>query len=169
LRPDVDRSEANCNGTKAQNHNNGLRFKMRSQYNSSAPNLTHSTFTGMLIRPHQFRNAGLSRRLGLLLIAFILYGTTVEAAHRHGRVASNKSDATSVVHSENAGRLTGSQTGCGDCLICQLHHNFSTTLIALRLNDPPARVLHKATVVLVPHLLARIISPLAGRAPPFIS
>jgi len=123
----------------------------------------------MLIRPLQFRNAGFSRWLGLLLIAFILYGTTVEAAHRHGRVLTEKSDVTSVTHSEQPGNLTGALTNCGDCLICQLHQNFSTTLIALRLNDPPRIVLHKTTAVVAPHLLSRITTPLAGRAPPFIS
>jgi len=123
----------------------------------------------MLIRPLQFRNAGFSRWLGVLLIAFILYGTTVEAAHRHGRVLSNKSDVTSVTNSERSGNLTGAQTGCGDCLICQLHQNLGTTLIALRLNDSPTRVLQRTTAVVLPHLLSRITTPVAGRAPPSIS
>jgi hypothetical protein len=123
----------------------------------------------MLIRSLQFRNPGFSRWLGLLLIAFILYGTTVEAAHRHGRVLSDRSDVTSLTHSDDSGNLTGNQTGCSDCLICQLHQNFSTTLIAFRLNDPPTRILHKTTAVLAPDLLSQIISPVAGRAPPFIS
>ena len=132
-------------------------------------NLTHPTLTGMLIRPLQFRNNAFSRWLGLLLLAFILYGTTVEAAHRHGRVVSHNSDITSLTQSERSGNLSGKQAGCSDCLICQLHQSFSTALIALRLNDPPVRVLHRATTVLTPDLLARIISPLAGRAPPSIS
>jgi len=123
----------------------------------------------MLIRPLHFRNAGFSRWLGVLLVAFILYGTTVEAAHRHGRVLSNKSDVTSVAHSETSGNLKSSQSGCGDCLICQLHQHVSTTLIALRLNDPPVRVLQTTTAVVTPYLLSRITTPLSGRAPPFIS
>ena len=122
----------------------------------------------MLNNRHQLRS-GFSRWLGVLLIAFILYGTTVEAAHRHGRVLSDKSDITSVTRSEKSGNLTSSQTGCGNCLICQLHLNFSTTLIALRLNDSPTRVLLRTTTVATPHLLSRITSPVAGRAPPFIS
>lgn len=123
----------------------------------------------MFIRPLQFRSAGFSRWLGLLLTAFILYGTTVEAAHRHGRVLTGDSDVTSLTHSEKSGNPAGGQTGCSDCLICQLHQNFSTTLIAFRLDAPPTRVLLKTTAVVVPDLLSRIISPLAGRAPPFIS
>src|SRR5689334_15716569 len=132
------------------------------------PKLTHPTLTGMLNNRHQFRS-GFSRWLGVLLIAFILYGTTVEAAHRHGRVLSNKSDVTSVTHSEKSGNLTSGQTGCGDCLICQLHLNLGTTLIALRQNDPPVRVLQTTTAVVTPHLLSRVTTPFSGRGPPFIS
>lgn len=131
-------------------------------------NLTHPTMTGMLIRPLQF-HAGFSRWLGLLLIAFILYGTTVEAAHRHGRVLTDNSDVTSLTPSQDSGNLTGAQTGCGDCLICQLHQNFSTTLIAFRFVDPPVRILYQTTTVVAPDLLSQITSPLSGRAPPFIS
>jgi len=123
----------------------------------------------MLIQPLQFRHAGFSRWLGLLLIAFILYGTTVEAAHRHGRLLADKSDVASLTHSNESGNLSGTQSGCSDCLICQLHQHFSTTLIALRLNDPPARVLHRTTTVVATDRLSRITSPLAGRAPPSIS
>ena len=123
----------------------------------------------MLIRPLQFRNVAFSRALGLLLLAFILYGTTVEAAHRHGRTLTTNSGITTLSQSEKSGNLFGAQTGCSDCLICQLHQGFATTLITLRVNDPPIRVLHQPAAVVVPDLLSRIISPLAGRAPPFIS
>jgi hypothetical protein len=104
-----------------------------------------------------------------LLIAFILYGTTVEAAHRHGRVLSDNGDLSSVSNSDKSGNPAGAQTGCGDCLICQLHQNFNSTLIAFRLSDPPVRVLYTTTTFVAPDLLSRIISPLAGRAPPSIS
>lgn len=121
------------------------------------------------MRSLQFRSAGFSRWLGLLLIAFIFYGTTIEAAHRHGRVLSETSDVASLTNPDESGNLASSQSGCSDCLICQLHQNFNTTLIAFRLNDPPARVLYKRTTIVAPDLLSRISSPLAGRAPPFIS
>lgn len=123
----------------------------------------------MLISSLQFRNAGFSRWLGLLLIALIFYGTTVEAAHRHGRVLPENGNVASLSHSEGTANPANATTGCGDCLICQLHQNFSTTLIPLRLDDPPVQVLRKTTTVDTPDLLSRIISPLAGRAPPSIS
>jgi hypothetical protein len=133
------------------------------------PKLTHPIVTGMFNRPLQFRSPGFSRWLGLLLIAFIFYGTTVEAAHRHGRVLSDNGDLSAVTRSEESGNPAGTPTGCGDCLICQLHQNFNTTLIALRLNDPPAQVLYTTTTIVAPDLLSSIISPVAGRAPPSIS
>lgn len=123
----------------------------------------------MPIRPLQFHSAGVSRWLGLLLIAFILYGTTVEAAHRHGRVVNDSGGVASLSNSEETANTSGTQTGCSDCLICQLHQSFNTTLIALRQNDPPVQILQRATTIVTPDLLSRIISPLAGRAPPFIS
>lgn len=122
----------------------------------------------MLIRPLQF-HAGFSRWLGLLLMAFILYGTTVEAAHRHGRMLTDSSDIPSLTHSQESGNLAGGRTGCSDCLICQLHQNFSTTLIAFRLTDPPTSVLHSMPAIVALDLHSRIITPLSGRAPPFIS
>ena len=133
------------------------------------PNLSHPTVSGMLIRSLQFRSTGFSRWLGLLLIAFIFYGTTVEAAHRHGRVLQENGDVASLTHSEETTNPANATTGCDDCLICQLQQNFSTTLIALRLNDPPVQIQHKTTTVVAPDLHSRIISPLAGRAPPSIS
>ncbi len=133
------------------------------------PNLSHPAVSGMLIRSLQFRNAGFSRWLGLLLIAFIFYGTTVEAVHRHGRVLAENGDVASLTHSEETSNPANATSGCDDCLICQLQQNFSTTLIALRLNDPPVQLHHKIITVVAPDLLSRIISPLAGRAPPSIS
>jgi len=123
----------------------------------------------MLIRPLQFQSTTFSRWLGLLLIAFIFYGTTVEAAHRHGRVLSENGDVASLTHSEETANPASSSTGCADCLICQLHQNFSTSLITLRLNDPPVQLLQRTATVVAPDLRSQIISPLAGRGPPSIS
>jgi hypothetical protein len=123
----------------------------------------------MLIRSLQFRSTGFSRWLGLLLVAFIFYGTTVEAAHRHGRVLLGNGDVASLTHSGETTNPANATIGCGDCLICQLQQHFNTTLVALRLNDPPVQLLHKTSTVVAPDLLSRIISPLSGRAPPFIS
>ena len=122
----------------------------------------------MLMRAFQNQRNALARWLSLLLVVFILYGTTVEAAHRHGRVLPNH-HAASLVESDQPNSPVGSKTGCSDCLICQLHQNFSTTLIAFRLTDLPVRILCETTTVAAPDLLSQITSPLSGRAPPFIS
>ena len=112
------------------------------------------------------RGANFTRRLSLLLVVFIVYGFTVEAAHRHGRVLPSTSSAASHVDNEQSQNLSGNKSGCNDCLICQLHQNFATTQIALRLNDPPAQIPQLVTTVVAEDLLSQIISPVSGRAPP---
>lgn len=113
------------------------------------------------------RGAAFTRWLSLLLVVFILYGTTVEAAHRHGRVLPSPSTTAAHFANEQSQNLSTNKTGCNDCLICQLHQNFTTTLIVLRLkHEPPARTTQQVTTVAHEHLPSQIISPQAGRAPP---
>lgn len=117
------------------------------------------------------RNHGatFSRWLNLLLVVFILYGTTVEAAHRHGRILPSPAAANAQLDSQPDQSLRSARTGCNDCLICQLHQNFTTTLIALRSSDPPVRLPQQVTIAVPQDLRSQIITPDAGRAPPFIS
>ena len=122
---------------------------------------------GMLIRAFQNRNASFTRWLGLLLVVFILYGTTVEAAHRHGRVLTTTGAA--LVDSDQTKSPVSSKPGCSDCLICQLHQNFSTTLIAFRLVAPPKQVRIKIPPPVSPDLLSQLVGPTPGRAPPSLS
>lgn len=115
------------------------------------------------------QSANFSRGLSLLLVAFIFYGTTVEAAHRHGRILRSAPDAAAHIDNEQTKNLTTSKTGCSDCLICQLHQNLNTTLIALRLLDPPAQTPHLVELVVPRDLLSQSVGPVTGRAPPLIS
>jgi hypothetical protein len=77
--------------------------------------------------------AAFPRALSILLLAFIICGTTVEAAHNHGNLAgSNK--VTSAAHFSDPATESKLDTGslnCGDCLICQLHQNFSSTVLSV--------------------------------------
>ena len=111
----------------------------------------------------------LKRGLGLLLVAFIFYGTTVEAAHRHGRILPAPSSATALTDIEQQSTPLASKTACSDCLICQLHQTFNTTLVAFRIADPPKQVRINLTATLPLDVLSQIIGPTAGRAPPAIS
>ncbi len=122
----------------------------------------------MLISAFQNRNTAFTRWVGLLLAVFIVYGTTVEAAHRHGRIVPENRSASLVDQDQSSSPVSG-KSGCSDCLICQLHQNFSTTLIAVRLIDPPKQVLVKAPDAIPPDVLSPLIGPTAGRAPPSIS
>ena len=122
----------------------------------------------MLISPLKLHGA-FSRGLGLLLIAFIFYGTTVEAAHRHGRVLPQGGDVASLSHSEETTNPAGASTGCNDCLICQLQQNLNTTLITYRLVNPPQRLKLRIPATVARDVLSHHGSATAGRAPPFIS
>jgi len=122
----------------------------------------------MLISPFKLRSA-FSRGVGLLLIAFVFYGTTADAAHRHGRVLPSGSDVTSLTPSDQTANPAGTSTGCNDCLICQLHQNLNTTLISYRLVDSPERSQLTAPVSVARDVLCHAASATAGRAPPFIS
>ena len=122
----------------------------------------------MLIRAFQNRDTAFTRWVGLLLAVFIVYGTTVEAAHRHGRIVPENRTASLVDQDQSTSPVSG-KSSCSDCLICQLHQNFSTTLIAVRLVDPPKQVLVKAPDAIPPDILSPLIGPTSGRAPPSIS
>ena len=113
------------------------------------------------------RGAAFTRWLSLLLVVFILYGTTVEAAHSHGRTLPSTANAAAHFDKEQTQNRSTNKTGCNDCLICQLHQNFTSTLIALRLkHDPPTQAPQRVTAVAQQDLLSQIIRPHAGRAPP---
>ena len=123
----------------------------------------------MLTSAFQNHCATLKRGLGLLLVLFIFYGTTVEAAHRHGRLLPAPRSATALTDIEQQSTPLASKTACSDCLICQLHQNFNTTLIAFRVADPPRQVRINVTTLLPLDVLSQMTGPRAGRAPPAIS
>lgn len=111
-------------------------------------------------------NAAFSRGLGLLLVLFVFYGTTVEAAHRHGRITSTASQAGTVVESDSGSGISTNKPGCNDCLICQLHQNFSATLISIKpIAEQITRVKHShhSTPLVIRSLDTR---PSSGRSPP---
>jgi hypothetical protein len=114
------------------------------------------------------RHTFLERALGSMLLVFILYGTTVEAAHRHGRILNTSEPVTTTSVSTNGTTEQSTTTllDCSDCLICQLHLNFTSTSILLRLNDSPNAL--KTSVSNTPRilLLSQSRAPRAGRAPP---
>lgn len=117
-----------------------------------------------LIRPH----AALSRVLSFVLLSFILYATTVEAAHKHGSLLDANQPAHAATISEPGTKTTsnGSLAGCGECLICQLHQDFSTSLIIERHGSSPPRTRLEISHSSSDLLKTRTIAPRTGRAPP---
>jgi len=110
----------------------------------------------------------LKRWVGFALVVLILYGTTVEAAHRHGHILPDIG-AASVADSEHSGSPASSKTSCGDCLICQLHQNFNSALVAFRLVDPPVSVTPNFIIARRRDVFSQATGVIPGRAPPFLS
>jgi hypothetical protein len=106
--------------------------------------------------------------LSFVLLGFIFYGTTVEAAHKHANLieASGSARGLAVSGDDSGGNLNSRLAGCDDCLICQLHQHFAATLIATRDCDAPkvGRTGGFAPTVVI--LSSRSDAPRTGRAPP---
>lgn len=119
-----------------------------------------------LVRPY----GAFARALSFLLLGFIVYGTTVEAAHKHGNVVElNNAQSTVVSNPEPGNNLNSSLAGCGDCLICQLHQHFSASLIAVRYGSAPPRTPLEISQATSRVFRTRTNAPRKGRAPPFTS
>lgn len=118
---------------------------------------------GIRVRPGLF-----SRIISACLLTFILYGTTVEAAHRHGRFlnSSEPNSANSLTGKNTSQTLLNSVVNCGDCLICQLHQDFSAPLEDHRLATKPKAVRTVCAKDLPPLVQSLTLAPLSGRAPP---
>src|SRR5690349_20270088 len=86
------------------------------------------------------RRIEFSRALSLLLVAFIVYGTTIEAAHRHGRFLPQTPATSSQVVPEKPDGSLNTNTSCTDCLLCQLHQQFTATLISVTPHATPLNV-----------------------------
>src|SRR5213594_492253 len=120
----------------------------------------------MFTRRFNKQGVTLSRAVGWLLVVFILYGTTVEAAHRHGRVLPSVNNAASLFKTGTTDSPLGNKTSCNECLICQLHQNFTSTLISVRPNAV-ALAIHTTSCGLDPiSVHSRVNIPRSGGAPP---
>ena len=109
-----------------------------------------------------------SRALAIVLLAFIVCGTTVEAAHNHSNRVDPNAISSAAHFSDPAteSKLGTSSPGCSDCLICQLHQNFSATVLSVSPSLNPSALsfcLFNLTTVSVHSQTA---TPQRGRAPP---
>ena len=117
-----------------------------------------------LVRPQ----AAFTRVLSVLLLSFIVYGTTVEAAHKHGNPVRGRDLAASAAVSDfGSGTIRSTNfSGCGDCLICQLHLQFSTTLISKPPTVVPSSVRSRIFNLTAVSVASQTNAPRRGRAPP---
>jgi hypothetical protein len=101
-----------------------------------------------------------------LLVLFVFYGTTIEAAHRHGRVSSASNHAASRVEHESGSGISNTTPGCHDCLICQLHQNFSATLISIKPHAEQITRVAQSRRSDPISIRSLVTNPSPGRAPP---
>jgi hypothetical protein len=107
-----------------------------------------------------------SRVLVLLLLGFLIFETTVEAAHRHGRVLSSAPSSASSI-SPRSNNLAGGLLGCNDCVICQLQQSFSASLITTKPHSAPLCLRSELFARASVSVQSQILVPQCGRAPPF--
>jgi hypothetical protein len=110
-----------------------------------------------------------TRALSLLLFGFIVYGTTVEAAHTHGNLTAANNVVASSSFSDPATetKTNSNLLGCGDCLICQLHQSFSATLISVPPSVIPTALRSRIFNLTAVSVASETSAPPRGRAPPF--
>jgi hypothetical protein len=122
--------------------------------------------TSMVFNRVNKRSSVISRTVSFLLVVFILYGTTVEAAHRHGRTLRPANSSTSQVNKRTPDSSSLGQIGCNDCLICQLHQNFSATLIVVRETGRLLSIRTYVSSAVSQSVQSHTKTPSAGRSPP---
>ncbi len=126
------------------------------------------TVTRRLHSTKFFRRTSLLRALSTLLLVFILYGTTIEAAHRHGRILKTEvsGQSPSVSYPSIPTNVGGGQSGCSECLICQLQKSFSATLVTVRAVSSRPRARLEPLLAAAIAFKSQSNAPQKGRAPP---
>lgn len=113
-------------------------------------------------------HAPFARLLAFVLLLFIGYGATAEAAHKHGNIlpAGRAGDATTLGNPGDSNPLSESSRKSGECLICQLHQHLFATLFNVQplIAPPPAQLARSAAAAI--SYLSQTDAPRRGRAPP---
>ncbi|MGB7922784.1 MAG: DUF2946 family protein [Pyrinomonadaceae bacterium] len=114
------------------------------------------------------QHAPLARFLAFVLLVFISYGATAEAAHRHGNALPEQraGSAATVSSPDTTNSSSQNSRSGGECLICQLHQNLFVSLLnALpQLVRPPSQPVRSPAAAV--SYLSHTDTPQRGRAPP---
>ena len=155
----VESIEARRVDTSASGANIASKFSIPFPMVARTPHLSSMT-----------RQSAISRAVVGLLLVFVIYGTTIEAAHRHGRIfAAEQSKTHSLSTNETAGDNSSTSLSCAECLICQLQQHFSASLVTVRDSNSPAMTLSEVAGFTSPSIKSRSTTSSLGRAPPFTS
>jgi hypothetical protein len=117
------------------------------------------------------QHAPFARFLAFVLLVFISYGATAEAAHKHGSILPEpRAELAATVSSpDNTNPSSQSSRPGGECLICQLQqHLFVSLLNALpQILPPPAQLVSLPAAAV--SYLSHADTPQRDRAPPSAS
>jgi hypothetical protein len=130
------------------------------------------------------KNRKFSLRLtAAVLLATIAWGSTVEVTHGHAARGTNLSAQTVRNSSESRATVTSPKTFLQEpeparsssrsntsskCLICQLHHDLSKTLLARPASVDAVHTPSPQTLPLTPVHFLEFTTAQPGRAPPVI-
>jgi hypothetical protein len=112
------------------------------------------------------KHSVLARALSLLLLGFIVYGTTVEAAHTHGSLTAANIAGSSFSNPASETKANRNLLSCNDCLICQLHQHFSATLMSVPPSNGPSALGSRLSSLTTVSVHSQTSTPRTGRAPP---
>ena len=109
-----------------------------------------------------------TRALAVMLLGFIICGTTVEAAHTHGNLNGAQSSVGGPAFLDPASAIEplGNLLNCNDCLICQLQHHFSATLISVPPSLAPSAFKVRFFNFTSPAFYSQTKTPHISRGPP---
>ena len=105
-------------------------------------------------------------------ISHQIVGQPMESWRKHMPVGmALKSESLASNFSDPATKTKAANTlpGCSDCLICQLHQNFSASLISVPPSSGPSSAGSKSFHSTTVSVYSQASRPRAGRAPPLAS
>ena len=161
-------------GTKLHQYRRKARIDTALRHAYYCIVLTSTQFGTVTRRPHPTSfglPTSISRALAHLLLLFVLYGTTIEATHRHGQIleTSISDQSASIAQTPGSTNARLGQLGCSECSLCRLQKNFSAALISVRTDSGTLSANLKLFSPAFLNFKSQTNAPRSGRAPPFTS
>jgi hypothetical protein len=120
-------------------------------------------------RPLAILRSNGSQILAAILLALVLHGATAGLTHNHARTSGARTSSaeqnTTPAVNTNTPVSNAKISNC-ECLICQLHHNLSITLVAKVASLEPGKTSSEPFARIFSFYAAELFEQSHGRAPP---